>query len=76
MLEDIIRERKKKKENLEIDYVYICSRLGTDNKKIICIKLSDNLYEGVKQIEEPFCFVIPAKTHFIEKEFMEKLIRF
>lgn len=61
------------KKNLEIDYIYICSKLGTNNKKIICIRLSDGFYEGIKRIEEPFCFVIPSKMHFIEKDFMRVL---
>lgn len=73
--EDSLNQLKKalKKTNLEIDYLYICSKLGTDDKKIFAVNLKDkiNLIKNAKDVEEPFCFVIPAKMHFVEKEFME-----
>jgi len=53
---------------LEVGKVVICSELGVDSQiqydKIN--KLSD-------KIESPFCFIIPAKLHFLEEEFLEKL---
>lgn len=50
------------------DRIVVCSRLGTKDKKIFygtLNKLKD------KQIESPFCFVIPGKLHFVEEEVLE-----
>jgi len=48
--------------------VVVCSKLGTKEKKIFygTIKELEN-----KNIEAPFCFVIPAKLHFMEEEVLE-----
>ncbi|MBI2449742.1 diphthine synthase [Candidatus Pacearchaeota archaeon] len=66
-----LEEALRKNNILELGHIYICSRLGTDNQKIFVINLKDELYEKVLQVEEPFCFIIPAKMHFIEKEFTD-----
>jgi diphthine synthase len=50
------------------DKIVVCSELGTDNKKIFygTIKELEN-----KNINAPFCFIIPAKLHFMEQEVLE-----
>jgi diphthine synthase len=59
-----------KREKMEIKKIIICSSLGTKKSKIYFEKI-----ENLKnlEIEKPFCFIIPGKLHFVEKEFLEKV---
>ncbi len=57
-----------KKENIKADKIVICSRLGTKEKKIFYGKLNE--LED-KKIMAPFCFIIPAKLHFMEQEVLD-----
>jgi diphthine synthase len=69
-LEEAISELKEsaKRENVDLDKIVICSRLGTKNKKI----LYRNIEELKKsKIEKPYCMIIPGKLHFIEEEILE-----
>jgi len=48
----------------------VCSKLGTKDSKIV--------YDGVgnfhgEEVYPPFCFIIPGKLHFLEKESLESL---
>ncbi|MEM0465885.1 MAG: diphthine synthase [Candidatus Pacearchaeota archaeon] len=56
-------------KNIKIDRIIVCSNLGTKKSKIYYGTL-----EKLKRIkiESPFCFIIPAEMHFIEKEFIER----
>jgi len=58
----------KRLEKITKEKVVACSRLGTENRKIFygTIRELEN-----KNIEAPFCFIIPAKLHFMEKEMLE-----
>lgn len=57
-------EKEKIKEK-----IVVCSRLGNDKGKIIYGKIDDLKGEEVKA---PFCFIIPGKLHFMEKEALER----
>ena len=45
--------------------IVVCSRLGTDDSKIVYGNI-DKLKK--EQIKQPFCFIIPGKLHFMEEE--------
>ena len=47
------------------DKIVVCSKLGTKEKKIFYGNLNELKN---KEIKAPFCFIIPAKLHFIEEE--------
>jgi len=57
------------KGELEIEKIIICSQLGK-NSKIYYESLSN--LSNIK-IKQPFCFIIPSKLHFLEKEFLEAI---
>lgn len=71
--EDAINQFKKALiiRNFKIDRLIVCSRLGTDKSKI---------YYGTieklkrKNIESPYCFIIPSEMHFVEKQAVERYI--
>jgi diphthine synthase len=71
-LEKAIEQLKEsaKKERVKIDKIVICSRLGTEDRKIIYKEI-----EKIKNLEikKPYCIIIPSKLHFIEKEVLENL---
>lgn len=54
------------------DKIVVCSRLGNEEGKIIYANIDDLKEEEIKQ---PFCFIIPGKLHFMEKEALEKFKR-
>jgi len=49
--------------------IVVCSRLGAKGKKIH-YKFIEELKE-LSEVKAPFCFVIPSKLHFLEKEVLE-----
>lgn len=58
----------KRLEKEEKGKIVVCSLLGTEDKKIF--------YGTIKELESkninaPFCFIIPGKLHFMEKEVLE-----
>jgi diphthine synthase len=61
--------KKMEKAVEEKEKIVVCSRLGARGRKIIygTIKELEN-----KKIKKPFCFVIPGKLHFMEKEVLER----
>jgi diphthine synthase len=72
ILVDIGLEFKKAIKRLEKiadkNKIVVCSALGTDKSKIF--------YKTIKELEDeniesPYCFIIPAKLHFMEKEVLE-----
>ena len=65
-----ILEKLVKEKNVNAEKLIICSQLGTINKKIVY-----GTFEELKQqnIKAPFCFIIPNKFHFFEKEFLENV---
>ncbi len=60
----------KRLEKIGKDKIVVCSKLGTKEKKIF-YRTIEELKD--KKIEAPFCFIIPAKLHFMEKEMLESL---
>ena len=61
-------EKACKKYKTKLDKILVCSRLGTKNSKIFYDKIKTL---KKKKIQEPYCFIIPSKLHFIEKEILE-----
>ena len=56
------------KNNIKLEKIIICSKLGTEESKIYygsIIKLRS------LKVKAPFCMVIPSELHFLEKEFLE-----
>jgi len=61
-------ERLKKatrKADIKLDKIIVCSKIGTGNSKIVYGSV-DELRK--KEIDAPFCFIIPGELHFLEKE--------
>jgi diphthine synthase len=59
----------KKLEDIK-EKILICSQLGTQYMKIFYGKIGEL---KSKKIKPPYCIIIPAKLHFIEKEFLKNL---
>ncbi|MBD3252172.1 diphthine synthase [Candidatus Pacearchaeota archaeon] len=53
--------------DLSINKLLVCSKLG--NKSKIHYSSLEKLKE--KNIKRPFCFIIPGKLHFLERQFIE-----
>lgn len=56
------------KNEIKIDKLVVCSRLGTKDSKIY--------YNNINKLREfyikkPYCIIIPGKLHFIEKDVLE-----
>ena len=58
-------------KELKLDKILVCSRLGTEKSKIYYGNIME--LKKLKKIKKPFCFVIPGKMHFMEKEVIENL---
>jgi len=79
---DAIDELEKSATNkkINLDKIIVCSQLGTFKQTIIydnIEKLKSKNEDGKNKIgkgkiEMPFCIIIPAVLHFIEKEALEK----
>ena len=65
-------EKEIKKENIEINKIIVCSRLGTCESKIFYGKINEQKKQKAK-IQAPFCFIIPSELHFMEKEALERV---
>lgn len=63
-------ETSSKNKNLKIEKLVVCSNLGTENSKFLYNKI-ENLKK--EKISNPFCLIIPAELHFMEKEAIESL---
>ncbi len=65
------KDAVKRLEKVTKEKIVACSRLGTKEKKIFygIVKELEN-----KEVKAPFCFIIPAKLHFMEKEILESFI--
>ncbi len=69
-LEESFIDFKGNKTNIK--KILICSRMGSKNAKIIYRNMKDLKKLSNKKILAPFCFIIPSKMHFLEKNFVEK----
>lgn len=72
-IEEAIKELEEsaKKEKVKIEKVIICSRLGTEDSKIIYSEIGKLKNSEIKK---PYCIIIPGKLHFVEKEVLENFI--
>jgi diphthine methyl ester synthase len=70
-LKDALEELKlsAKENDIELDKIIICSRLGTKESEIFYKKLENLKSLNVKK---PYCIIIPSKLHFVEQEVLEK----
>lgn len=62
-----------KRKKLKLHEIIVCQSLGTKYGKIFYGKISELKGEKIKQ---PYCIIIPAKFHFIEKEILNNLNKF
>ena len=63
-------EESAKRKKLKIGKIVVCSRLGTKESKIVYGTFNEI---RDKEIQAPFCFIIPGKLHFIEEETLNVL---
>ncbi len=63
-------EKLVKEKNVNVDKLIICSKLGT-NQSGIYYDTIENLKD--KKVQVPFCFIIPAKLHFMEEEVLDNM---
>jgi len=66
-------EKSCKKNEIELKKIIICQALGTKFKKIFYGNFED--LKEYKNIKKPYCFIIPEKLHFLEKEVLEEFER-
>lgn len=59
-----------KEKNFSLGKIVVCSKLGTKEENIFYGELG-NLKK--KKVENPYCFIIPGKLHFVEEEVLENL---
>jgi diphthine synthase len=69
-LKDALEELEKsaKEMDLKIEKILVCSRLGTDDRKIIYDEIKDLKNKIVKK---PYCLIIPGKLHIVEEEVLK-----
>jgi len=69
-LKDALEELEKSAEekDLKVGKILVCSRLGTEDKKIIYDEIK-NLKNKI--VKKPYCLIIPGKMHIVEKEILE-----
>jgi len=67
-LEQAIEQVQEVSDKIKISDVFVCSRIGCSDAKIIYDDINKVKH---KNIEKPFCIIIPGKLHFSEQEFIE-----
>jgi diphthine synthase len=55
-----------KNQNISVGKIVVCSELGVGSKIIY-----DEVGKLSNKIKSPYCFIIPAKLHFLEEEFLK-----
>lgn len=58
------------KKKVKIDKIIVCSKLGTEEERIIYNKANEL---DSAEIYPPFCFILPGELHFVEDEALEQL---
>lgn len=53
---------------IKLEKIIVCKNLGTKKSKLIYDKI-----ENIKNVESPFCFIIPSELQEFEKEFLDNL---
>jgi len=62
-------EEASEKNNLDIMEIVVCQALGTRRQRIIYSDIKD--LKKISDVMAPYCFIIPSKLHFLEKEFLD-----
>ena len=58
-------------KNIPLKNLIVCQAMGTKSQKILYRDISElNNFSGVKK---PYCFIIPSKMHFVEKDWLEEV---
>ena len=60
-----------KKQKIKLDKILVCSKLGTKGKRIFYRNIND--IKSDSRVNAPYCFIVPSKLHFVEREFLEEL---
>lgn len=63
-------EKAMKKENVNVNKVLVCEKLGTKSSKIYYGEINSLKNKNIKS---PYCFIVPSKLHFMEEEILENL---
>lgn len=63
-------EKDCKENKFPLKEIVVCSRLGTNDKKIVFGSIEDLENLSVKP---PFCFIIPGELHFVEESVLERI---
>ena len=61
-------EEAAKNKGMNLGKIVVCSRLGTEGRKVLYGKMEE--LSG-KKVLSPFCIIIPGKMHFVEEEMLE-----
>lgn len=64
-------EKAAKKYKVKLNKIVLCITLGGRGGKILYRSIDD--FKKFEDVEAPYCFIIPSKLHFIEKEVLENL---
>lgn len=68
--QNALQQLKEAMKEMKLEKIIVCSMLGTKKPKILYNTL-DNLQKNKTKVEEPFCFIIPGKLHFLEEEMLK-----
>jgi diphthine synthase len=60
-----------KTQKIKLDKILVCSKLGAKGKRIFYRNIND--IKSDSRVNAPYCFIIPSKLHFLEKEVLEEL---
>jgi len=61
-------EIARKNQGVKIKKMLVCQAVGTKKQKIVYGEISE--LRADKGIQNPFCLIVPASLHFLEKEFL------
>lgn len=59
-------EESSKEHKIKLDKIIVCSKLGTKTQKILYEDFKK--FKKIKEIEKPYCLIIPGKLHFLENK--------
>ena len=60
-----------KNRSFDLNKILVCCSLGTKESEFYYGNI-DSIRKKIKNINSPYCFVIPGEMHFIEKESIER----
>jgi diphthine synthase len=62
-------EKASKNSGITLGKIVLCQAVGTKNSRIFYKDFEELKY--FDSVRKPYCFVLPGKLHFLEKEFLE-----